>query len=64
MLRIPDTQKCSEKIFKMSRRCGSWLIRRKSGPHIISTENGRQIFVMGHQEYDKGTLAGEYIQGR
>ena len=29
MLRIPDTQKCSEKIFKMSRRCGSWLIRRK-----------------------------------
>ena len=30
------------------------------GPHIISTENGRQIFVMGHQEYDKGTLAGEY----
>lgn len=32
----------------------------KVGPHIISTENGRQIFVMGHQEYDKGTLAGEY----
>lgn len=30
------------------------------GPHIISTENGRQVFVMGHQEYDKGTLAGEY----
>ena len=33
---------------------------REVGPHIISTENGRQIFVMGHQEYDKGTLAGEY----
>lgn len=30
------------------------------GPHVISTENGRQIFVLGHQEYDKGTLAGEY----
>ena len=33
---------------------------KEVGPHIISTENGRQIFVMGHQEYDKGTLAGEY----
>lgn len=32
------------------------------GPNIISTENGRQIFVLGHQEYDKGTLAGEYFR--
>lgn len=35
---------------------------REAGPHIISTENGRQIFVLGHQEYDKGTLAGEYFR--
>lgn len=32
------------------------------GPHIISTENGRQIFVLGHQEYDKATLAHEYFR--
>lgn len=32
------------------------------GPHIISTENGRQIFVLGHQEYDKETLANEYFR--
>lgn len=32
------------------------------GPHIVSTENGRQIFVLGHQEYDKETLAGEYFR--
>lgn len=32
------------------------------GPHIISTENGRQIFILGHQEYDKDTLAGEYFR--
>ena len=32
----------------------------EAGPHIISTENGRRIFVLGHQEYDKETLAGEY----
>jgi len=36
----------------------------KAGPHIISTENGRQIFVLGHQEYDKETLAGEYARDR
>ncbi|MDO4833992.1 MAG: homoserine O-succinyltransferase [Bacillota bacterium] len=32
------------------------------GPHIVSTENGRQIFVLGHQEYDKNTLADEYFR--
>ncbi len=32
------------------------------GPHIISTENGRQIFILGHQEYDKDTLAAEYFR--
>ena len=32
------------------------------GPHIISTDNGRQIFVLGHQEYDKNTLADEYFR--
>ena len=32
------------------------------GPHIISTDNGRQIFVLGHQEYDKATLANEYFR--
>jgi hypothetical protein len=34
----------------------------KAGPHIISTENGKQIFVLGHQEYDKETLANEYFR--
>lgn len=34
----------------------------ESGPHILSTENGRQIFVLGHQEYDKETLANEYFR--
>lgn len=32
------------------------------GPHIVSIEKGRQIFVLGHQEYDKDTLAGEYFR--
>ncbi len=32
------------------------------GPHIIATDNGRQIFILGHQEYDKATLSHEYFR--
>lgn len=32
----------------------------EAGPHIISTENGKEIFILGHQEYDRNTLADEY----
>ena len=32
----------------------------EAGPFIMSTENGRQIFVTGHPEYDKYTLDAEY----
>lgn len=34
----------------------------ETGAHIVSTENGRQIFILGHQEYDKDTLAQEYFR--
>ena len=32
----------------------------EAGPFLMSTENGRQIFVIGHPEYDKYTLDSEY----
>ncbi len=32
----------------------------EAGLHILSTENGRQVFLFGHQEYDKDTLRAEY----
>lgn len=32
----------------------------EAGPSIVVTEDGRQIFVMGHCEYDRYTLANEY----
>ncbi len=32
----------------------------EAGLHILSTENGRQVFVCGHQEYDRDTLRLEY----
>lgn len=35
---------------------------KEAGPHILSTEDGREIFVLGHQEYDKETLANEYFR--
>ena len=34
------------------------------GPHIVATDSGRQIFLLGHQEYDKDTLANEYYRDK
>lgn len=34
----------------------------EAGLHILSTENGREIYVMGHMEYDKDTLWQEYTR--
>lgn len=33
-----------------------------AGIHIVATENGRQIFVTGHSEYDRLTLSNEYLR--
>ena len=32
----------------------------KAGVYAIATENGKQIFITGHPEYDEGTLKKEY----
>jgi len=34
----------------------------EAGTYICMSENGRQIFVTGHSEYDAGTLATEYFR--
>ncbi|MDR0943183.1 MAG: homoserine O-succinyltransferase [Ruminococcus sp.] len=34
----------------------------ESGVHIVTDRTERQIFVMGHMEYDRGTLANEYFR--
>ncbi len=34
----------------------------QAGTHIVSSNNGRQIFVTGHSEYDRMTLAEEYFR--
>ena len=43
--------------------CGDLRILAESdvaGPMLLSTDSGRQIFVIGHPEYDKYTLDKEY----
>ena len=37
-------------------------VSRKASLHIIASKNGRQIFVTGHAEYDRDTLAKEYFR--
>jgi homoserine O-succinyltransferase len=34
----------------------------QSGVHIVTDSTERNIFVMGHMEYDRGTLAAEYFR--
>ena len=36
----------------------------KAGVYAISTKHGRQIFLTGHSEYDKGTLNKEYTRDK
>ncbi|MDR3643786.1 MAG: homoserine O-succinyltransferase, partial [Clostridia bacterium] len=33
-----------------------------AGVYIAASRSGRQFFVTGHAEYDRGTLAGEYLR--
>ena len=35
---------------------------KDAGLHMLATDSGRQIFILGHQEYDKETLANEYFR--
>lgn len=37
---------------------------QEAGVYIVANKNFRQIFVMGHSEYDSDTLKGEYFRDR
>ena len=55
-IRREDVEKCSEiKIISSS---------EEAGIYIMSTENGRQIFITGHSEYDQYTLEKEYLRDK
>ena len=34
----------------------------QAGVYALKTENGKQIFLMGHAEYDRDTLKKEYVR--
>ncbi|WP_367924769.1 homoserine O-succinyltransferase [uncultured Ruthenibacterium sp.] len=34
----------------------------EAGLHLLATDSGRQIFILGHMEYDKDTLKTEYLR--
>ncbi len=34
----------------------------EAGLHLLATDSGRQIFIFGHQEYDRDTLKTEYLR--
>ena len=36
----------------------------EAGVYAISSKNGRQIFITGHSEYDRGTLEREYLRDK
>ena len=36
----------------------------EAGVYAVSTDNGRQIFIMGHSEYDPLTLEREYLRDK
>ena len=36
----------------------------EAGVHIVEAMNGRQLFVLGHGEYDRDTLKAEYIRDK
>lgn len=37
---------------------------KDAGIHLLSTENGREIYILGHMEYDKDTLEKEYLRDK
>ncbi len=39
-------------------------VSEEAGVHIVEAKYGRQIFVMGHFEYDRDTLKAEYIRDK
>ena len=37
---------------------------KEAGLYALSTQNGKQIFIMGHSEYDRRTLEKEYLRDK
>lgn len=51
-----------EDLVKSNRRLETLAVSDEAGIAIVASHDGRQIFVMGHAEYDRDTLANEYFR--
>ena len=51
-----------EEPVKSNRRLEILAVSDEAGLAIVASHDGRQIFVMGHAEYDRDTLANEYFR--
>ena len=57
---IPDIRKCRSKISVHAKKITILAESEEAGLFLAMAEDGRKIFVMGHPEYDRVTLDGEY----
>lgn len=53
-VRLSDIEKCDE--------LEVLLTSEEAGPTLLSSKNGKHIFMTGHAEYDKRTLEEEYLR--
>lgn len=53
-----------ETLVKNNRRLETLAVSDEAGIAIVASHDGRQIFVTGHAEYDRDTLANEYFRDK
>ncbi len=61
---IPHSRYTTVRLEDIKKQPGLELlaVSEMAGPSVISSKTGRQVFVTGHAEYDRETLANEYYR--
>ena len=61
---IPHSRYTTVRLEDINKQPGLELlaVSAMAGPSVISSKTGRQVFVTGHAEYDRETLANEYYR--
>ena len=62
--RIPHSRYTSVRLDDLKKCAGLEVlaVSEEAGPAIICNKTGRQVFITGHAEYDRETLANEYYR--
>ena len=56
----PATPKCARKTSEAAKGLKLLVISDEAGVYMVSSRDGRMLFVTGHPEYDRHTLKAEY----